>query len=123
MSTGTQSIASRPMADASNRSPWGLPSSSPGRWSLGLAALFWLCMAVFYGLVAAGVAERGNDTFAQEWPLFISIGAAGACGIGSAVTGVVALLAKHERSVLVALATLLGALVTFFVLAELLFPH
>jgi len=100
-----------------------LPRTSLGRWSTGLFVMFWFLMAVFFALLAAGVAERGNDTFAEEWPLFITIGAAAACGIASAATGLIAFFTKRERSIIVLLATLWGLLVAFFFAAEILFPH
>jgi len=102
---------------------WSLPNTSLGRSSVKLTVVFWLFIAVFAVLVAAGVAERGNDTFVEEWPLFVTLGLAAVCGIASAVTGLMALFAKHERSITVILATLWGLLVAFFFAGEMLFPH
>ncbi len=100
---------------------WGLPRTLLGRWSVALAAAFFIFMAVFFAVIAAGV--RGGDTYWEEWRLAIPFTSAAICGIGAAVTGIPALFRKRERSLLVILATLLGLFVAFFVAGEVFFPH
>ena len=86
-----------------------------------MAAAFFIFMAIFFALVAAGV--RGGDTYWAEWRLAVPFTSAAICGIGAAVTGLPALFRKRERSLLVILATLLGLFVAFFVAGEVFFPH
>jgi hypothetical protein len=100
---------------------WGLPKTLLGRWSVALAAVFFIFMAVFFAVIAAGV--RGGETYWEEWRLSIPFTSAAICGIGSAGTGLTALFRKGERSLLVILATMLGLFVAFFVVGEVFFPH
>lgn len=102
---------------------WAMPFSSPGRWSLASAALFWMFLAVFYGLVAANVGVGVGGAWPEAWPLWTTMSAVAATGVLAAVLGFVALLGKAERSVMVFLSTLLGLLVTLFLSGEVLFPH
>lgn len=100
---------------------WSMPTSRAGRSSLWSAALFWLFLAVFYGLVAADIGDPG--ALRAAWPLWLSLSAAGTCGVCAALTGLAALLGTSDRSVMVFLSTLLGLLVTIFLSGEVLFMH
>ena len=101
---------------------FALPHTTLGRWSLALAALFFVFMTVFYAMAFGGVAS-GSDSFLDQWPLWGSIIPAAACGIGAFAVGLVAIVARGERSLLVFASVGWGGFVAFFVAAELLFPH
>ena len=101
---------------------FALPQTTLGRWSLALAALFFVFMTVFY-VMAFGEVASGADSFIEQWPLWGSIIPAAACGIGAFVVGLIALIARGERSLLVLLSVGWGGFVAFFVASELLFPH
>ncbi|MFH1597877.1 MAG: hypothetical protein ABIB97_02285 [Patescibacteria group bacterium] len=98
-----------------------MPKTKLGKWSVSLCGAFIVFLALFYVLVATG--QRGGDTFFSNWALTIPILLAAIGGIGGFVIGLMAIFKQRERSWLVYLAVVIGALVTFFTAAELLFPH
>ena len=100
---------------------WALPASKLGRWAVGFGAFFFVFMAIFYALISAEVGF--GEPFLNQWPLWGSILPAAACGFGAAGCGVLALVRKGERSILVFAVTLVGLFVVWFVSMELLFPH
>ena len=79
--------------------------------------------AALTGLFTAIVlGQRGGDTFSDNWWLAGPGITAAFSGIGAFIAGMFAFL-KGERAILVVGSTLVGLFVTFFVSAELLFPH
>jgi len=98
-----------------------MPKTKLGKWSAGLFGAFVLVMILFYLLIGGG--QTGGDTFFSNWVLAISILLAAACGVGGFIVGLVAIIKKRERNWLVFIAVGIGAFVTFFFAAELLFPH
>lgn len=88
---------------------------------MGLIIIFFLLLAVFYLFVAAG--QRGGETYFSNLLLAIPITLAGISGIVAFFTGMAAIIKRKERSVFVFLATIIGLLVLFFVLGEIIFPH
>lgn len=102
---------------------FGPPSTAPGRWSFGLLLAFTLLMVAFFAFVGMGVAERGDDSFAQEWPLYLSIGGAAVCALAAALTGIIAVTLRHEKSLIVFFAIAVGLFVALFVAGEFVFPH
>ncbi|MDP2685199.1 MAG: hypothetical protein Q8P20_09270 [bacterium] len=98
-----------------------MPKTRYGKWSVYLIGLFIIFLLIFYALIASG--QRGGDTFFSNWALTIPILLAGICGIAGFVTGLIAILKQRERSVLVYVAVVIGALATFFATAEIIFPH
>lgn len=97
-----------------------MPATRPGRWSLLLLLAFAAGLAGLF--TAIGLGERGGDTFSDNWWLAGPGLIAAVSGVGVFVAGVFALV-KGERALTAVGATLVGLLVTFFVSAELLFPH
>ena len=96
------------------------PATRAGRWSLLLLLGFAVGLGAFLAAVALG--ERGGDAFTSNWWLSGPALAAGACGVGALVAGLLA-VRRGERAVSVHLATLVGLAVTLFVVAEIAFPH
>jgi hypothetical protein len=97
-----------------------LPTTTLGKWSIGLVIAAILCFAVFLVEIAAGF--RGGDTWTWDWPT-IPVLLAGAFVFSSMVTGIIGIVKSKERSVLVILATAVGLFFSLLVLGEFLFPH
>ena len=92
-----------------------------GRWSVGSAVAF---VVGFTGLMlAAASGQEKGETFSDNWwltgpALLLFVGA-----FSALVSGVVAMIREHDRSIGVILSTLVGLLVAFFVTGEFLVPH
>ena len=98
-----------------------MPTTRLGRLALRLDAAAAALFVVFFALVAAG--ERGGDTFfSNPWLAGSILGAAAAAVAGGAV-GVTAVARRGERSRLVYVVILFGALVVAWVVLEIAFPH
>jgi hypothetical protein len=83
--------------------------------------MFVACFALSVGLVAAG--QRGGDTLFDNPLLALTMLMAAAAAITGGIMAGVGIAAKHERSLLVVAALLLGLLVSIFVLVEVIVPH
>ena len=105
-----------------------LPKSKIGTWSIILIILMPILMFLgssifinFYGNTPA------SKTIPQDivrrpgvaLPMLLGI----LVGIAAFITGVVAIIKKGEKSLLVYTSSLFGLLVLLFVLGEILFPH
>jgi len=97
------------------------PTTRLGWWSVGLLGAFVAGFALLQLLVASG--QRGGKTFLDNLWLSGTGFAAGASAIAAAVVGIIATARKHERSVPVMLAVLIGTWVFLFVAGELLVGH
>ena len=98
-----------------------LPTTDLGRWSLWAIAGFGLLLGFFAIAVAAG--QRGGDEFFDNLWLTLPMLAAFACAVASLIVGVIAIVTKGERSILVMASTIIGLLVAGFGVAEVAFPH
>jgi hypothetical protein len=99
----------------------GMPRSRLGCWSTGLAVLF---LALFVAwLVYVQATPIARPTFFSD-PLHacLILGAA-AAGLSGAIVGVLALVAKRERSYMILLSVLSGALVLYLTIAKLINPQ
>ena len=100
-----------------------LPTTTLGKWSIGLIISDFVLFLVFMIEVAAGF--RGGDTFSftedfwQGLPMLL----AGVCAIISMVTGIIGIVKSKERSALVFLSAAIGLFALFLVLGEFLAPH
>jgi len=95
------------------------PSTRPGRWSVGLGATF---LALFF-INAFVFMPLALDTSPSRilhilYGILMLI-----CGLAAGIVGLIAVVWKRERSWLVWLAILLGLLVLFIILFEILVPH
>jgi hypothetical protein len=101
--------------------PHWQPTSAAGAWAVGLCAIFFGFFGLMQILIATG--QSGGATFfSNRWLAGTALALAGS-GIGGGLTALWAMFRERERSPLVFAAGLLGALVLFFVLGELLIPH
>lgn len=98
-----------------------IPTTNLGKWSGRFIVVFFVLLAVFYLFVASG--QRGGETFFSNPLLATTILAAGAAGAAAFFTGIVSILIRKERAILVFVATAIGLFVLFFALGEILFPH
>ena len=85
-----------------------LPKTSPGRWSVGL-----IIPCIIWPLIhsAAGIEAHSNvDAAALFATIFMSI-----LGTGSLVTGLISVIKRKERSILVFLVMIVALVVLFIV--------
>lgn len=97
------------------------PKTNLGKWTVGLIIAFFIFLAVFFMFVNLG--ERGGMAFCSNLKLCLPMVTAAIFGILSFFTGIVGIIRKKERSMLVYLSTLLGGFVLFWVFSEVMSPH
>jgi hypothetical protein len=99
-----------------------------GKWSLGLIIamplLFTIGMSftdtLYESVPAGGTILR--DIVSRP-ALALTMLAGMASGVSALITGLIAIIKQKERGILVYAATLVGALLTLFLIAEVAFPH
>jgi hypothetical protein len=98
-----------------------LLQTSLGKGVVGLICGFIVLMALLYGLIAAG--QEGGETFFSN--LFLAIpGLLAAVSAAIAFfTGIIGIIFKKERALLIILATAIGLFAIIFVLGDLIFPQ
>jgi len=112
----------------SERSWTLLPGSRPGRWSVGLIGvmpiLFILGLS-FSSSIYESVPAGSNllADIAARPLLTISMLAGMAAGAAGLMTGLIAIFKRRERAILVYLSTVIGGLVTFFLVSLFIFPE
>jgi hypothetical protein len=99
-----------------------LPKTKLGKWSAGLVVLFFLLLATGMTVVSVFKQEGGETFFDNLW-ISIPMLSAGAAAIAAFVTGIISIWKSKERSALVFVVSLIGLLVLWFVLGEILVPH
>jgi len=92
-----------------------LPRTSAGWWSLGVAAGFILLFAMSVFLVQ--VADHTGIGVA------LTLFPAGVAAVLAGAMGVFAIVRRSERSVIVFLPVIVGLLVAWFVIGEIVSPH
>ena len=106
--------------DGFSRSPGflGLPRTRLGWWSIGLAITFLVLFPLwlFYALYLRPIPRP--TFFSDPLHAFLLLSAAAAAIVG-AIVGVLAIVAKRERSFTILLSVLLGAFVLFGTICEL----
>lgn len=105
-----------------------MPKSNLGKWSLGLIIAMPLLLLIgssftntLYESVPSGetiLADIGNRP-----ALAITMLIGFATGISAFIAGLTAIINRKERNILVYAATVLGAAMILFLIAEFLFPH
>jgi hypothetical protein len=105
-----------------HQAPLTLPPSTPaGRWSVGLAVVSLVALAVFFAMAASG--QTGGDSFTDNWLLTGPILVVLVAGVGGLVSAIVAFLRSGERGIALLLPVLWGLLVTMFTIGEFASPH
>ena len=104
------------------------PSTKIGGWSIGLAVVMPILFAIgssltdtLYESVSSGSTIL-KDIAARPF-LALSMLAGMAAGVASFITGLLAIIRKKERALLVYLSTVIGGILTLYLIAELAFPH
>lgn len=108
---------------------WGiLPLSDWGKWSIGLIVVMPLLLILgmtlartLYVSVPAGETILADITARPA--LALSMLAGFGAGIVAFIAGLLAMIRRKDRSLLVILATVIGALVVVYLAAEILFAH
>ena len=105
-----------------------MPKTKNGIWSLILVIVMPILLLVgpsFTNTLYAGVSS--GDTLFQDIAarpvLALTMLAGFGCGAAAFITGLIALLKEKERTALVFVSTLIGALVILYLIAEIAFPH
>lgn len=105
-----------------------MPKTTLGKWSVGLILAMFILFVIgsslpntLYESVPAGGTIL-KDIVSRP-ALALSMLAGFGTGISALVTGLVAIVKRKERKLLVYLSTLVGAALTLFVIAEIIFPH
>jgi hypothetical protein len=95
------------------------PSTKPGWWAAGLLIAF-VMMFIINSTVFMRLSGNApwQQTLLPFYGIFMIL-----CGLAAGVTGLIAIIQKHERSWLVWLTILPGAFVLFLLLGEFLVPH
>ena len=96
------------------------PTSIWGVLSLGFGVGFAVLFLFF--LVAAISGQKGGDTLPGNLWLFVPGLGASICALGMGVAGLVGVVARKERSILVMAATVMSGLIALFLAGELLIP-
>lgn len=94
----------------------GMPRSGLGWWSIGLAVLF-IGLFVAWLLYVQATPIARPTFFSDPLHACLLLGAT-AAGIAGAVAGVLALVAKGERSFMILLSVLLGAFVLYWTIGS-----
>jgi len=97
-----------------------LPKTRLGRLSVGLIIVFFLFFILVWLLMSSG--QEGGETFFDNLLLSIPLLIAAICGFLAFFTGIISIWRQKERSISVFLATLIGLLVLWLVLGEILGP-
>ncbi len=98
-----------------------IPRTRMGRLAVGGHAISVLFLGAFVGLVASG--QKGGDTFFSNPWLSGSILLAGAAAVAAGAVGLVCILTRRERSLLLYATVVLGAVVLAWIVAEIAIPH
>ena len=105
-----------------------LPKTKLGKWSVRLIIAMFLLFVVgrlfylkIYTSVSAG--ETILRDIAIRPGLGLSMLSGFASGIIAFITGLAAIIKNKERSILVFIATIIGALLILFLMGEIIFPH
>ena len=105
-----------------------LPKSKLGKWSVGLITTMFLLFIsgrLFYLNLYESV-PSGETILSDIWKrpaLALSMLSGFACGIIAFITGLGGIIKSRERSILVFLTTIIGALLIFLLSGEIISPH
>ncbi len=98
-----------------------LPQTKMGKWSIGLIVCFFLAMGIFFVFVWSG--EKGGKTFFSNPRLAIPVLIAAATGILSFLIGIISIIKSRDRAIFTFISSLIGLLVTLWVIAEIISAH
>jgi hypothetical protein len=99
-----------------------LPKTPPGKWSIGLFVALVGFFVLSLAIVVLGH-QTGGEAFSDNLYIAVPMFLAGLSGIAALVAGVIGILGRKERSVLVFLSAGAGLVVLFLVLGEFMAAH
>ena len=104
-----------------------MPKTNIGKWSIGLILAMFILFVIGLSLpnilyASAPASNSLLDDIVNRPLLALSMLAGVGAGISALYTGLVAIIKRKERAILVYGSTLIGLAVTFFVIAMFLFP-
>ncbi|MBN2015700.1 hypothetical protein JW766_02610 [Candidatus Dojkabacteria bacterium] len=105
-----------------------MPKTTLGKWSIVLIVamplLFFLArifMNIFYESVSSG--DTILEDISKRPALALTMLVGMASGVSALIVGLIAIIKNKERSFLVYVSTVIGALFTLFLMGEIAFPH
>jgi hypothetical protein len=105
-----------------------MPKSNMGKWSMWL--IIAMLILIFIGMsttTSLYSSVESGDTIAADIlkrpALALSMLAGFGAGVSAFVTGLFAIFKAQDRRVIVFVSTIMGALLTLFLIAEIAFPH
>ncbi len=96
----------------------GMPRTKVGKGSMWLAVAFFVLFTAWQLYV--NNTSRPRQTFFSDLPQAILILSTAAAGITGAILGVIALVFKRERSILIILSIIIGSFVLYWTIGELM---
>jgi hypothetical protein len=100
-----------------------LPKTSMGRWSVGLAAVFFLLYALLQTFYASVHHNPAPNPGPPSPFIPIVVVAEYISGIVPFITSLISIIKSKERSILVFLVVAAGLFVLIFLIGEILFEH
>ena len=115
--------------DSMTQQPWQItPKSTLGKWSIGLIIAMPILLAIgsslahsLYQSVPAGDTILAD--VAARPALALTMLAGMAAGVSAFILGLLAFVRQKEKSAMVVVSTVIGALFVLFLAGELVFPH
>lgn len=98
------------------------PNTKLGKWSFWLIIIFFLLL-VFSNIIVSIQGPIANQTFFSNPLLSVPMVLAGISAISSFVIGIISIIKKKERAISVFISSLIGLLVLWFVVGEVLVPY
>lgn len=99
-----------------------LPKTNLGKWSFALIIISALSMLIFIAMILL-FNQRGGETFFSNLFLTVPMLIVWAAGTIAFITGVISIFKSKDYAVLVFLAAILGFLIFFYGLLEIILPH
>ena len=96
------------------------PTSVWGTLSLGFGVGFVALFAFFIGAAISG--QKGGDTLPGNLWLFLPGLGSSICALATGICGLIGLVSRTERSILVIVATVFSGLIALFLAGEFLIP-
>ena len=103
-----------------NTTHWYMPSTSLGKWAMGLFALLIGSLGVFMVLASASAGEWDAESFFDPLIPAVLVLVSAASAIAATAVGIAAIVRQHERSVAVIVLSALSGYATLFFVGELL---
>ena len=98
-----------------------LPKTKLGKWSIGLIVAFFLFLII--GMIVVSTGQTGGETIFDNLYISIPMISAVISAIASFFTGIISIIWKKERGILIFISTIIGLLILWFIVGEISVPH